>query len=145
MKKKYVVRVIILFLCSLVFLGIYKSNKIKEDVALKNSIIKIVEESKEINFAKITNFEWDEMYIFTPYSNPKEILKKEGIKTSNIKFNIVYLDTINMIGFVKSNKLVAYVELPRNYGGEDLTNINKFNKNETVFNISEETILFREK
>lgn len=146
MKKKYVViGFILLFLCSLVFWGINKSNKIKEDVALKNVIIETVEKSNEINFAKITNFEWDKMYIFTPYSIPKDILNNDGISPRNSKFNIEVLDSINMIGFVKSDKLVAFVELPRNYGGVDLTNYIKFSKEETKFNISQDkkTILFK--
>lgn len=147
MKKKYVVvGFILLLLCSLVFMGITKSNKIKEDVPFKNVIIQTVEKSNEIDFAKITNFEWDKMYIFTPYSIPKDILNKDGISTSNSKFNIEVLDSINMIGFVKSDKLVAFVELPRNYGGVDLTNYIKFSKEETKFNISQDkkTILFKE-
>lgn len=146
MKKKYVVvGFIFLLLCSLVFLGVNKSNKIKEDVALKNSIIKTVIKSNEIDFAKITNFEWDKMYLFTPYSIPKDILNKDGINTSNSKFNIEVLDSINMIGFVKSDKLVAFVELPRNYGGEDLSNYIMFSKEETKFNISRDkkTIIFK--
>lgn len=147
MKKKYVVvGFILLLLCSLVFMGINKSTKIKEDVPFKNVIIQTVEKSNEIDFAKITNFEWDKMYIFTPYSIPKDILNKDGISTSNSKFNIEVLDSINMIGFVKSDKLVAFVELPRNYGGVDLTNYIKFSKEETKFNISQDkkTILFKE-
>jgi len=31
-----------------------------------------------------------------------------------------------MIGFVKADRLVAFVELPRNYGGVDLTTYLKF-------------------
>lgn len=146
MKKKYVViGFILLFLCSLVFWGINKSNKTKEDVALKNVIIETVKKSNEIDFAKITNFEWDKMYIFTPYSIPKDILNNDGISTRNSKFNIEVLDSINMIGFVKSDKLVAFVELPRNYGGVDLTNYIKFSKEETKFNISQDkkNILFK--
>jgi len=145
MKKKYtIIGFILLFLCSLFFLGVNKSSKIKEDVALKNAIIETVEKSIEIDFVKITNFEWDEMYIFTPYSIPNNILTKDGISTSNSKFNIEYLDSINMIGFVKSNQLVAFIELPRNYCEVDLTNY-IFSKEETKFNISQDkkTILFK--
>ena len=145
MKAKYVVGFTLLLLCSLVFLSGCKSSKIKEDVALKNIIIETVQKSKEIDFTKITNFEWDKMYVFTPYSMPKDILNKDGISISNSEFNIEILDTINMIGFVKSDKLVAFVELPRNYGGVDLTNYIKFSKEETKFNISKDkrAILFK--
>lgn len=145
MKKKYAIGFILLLLCSLVFLNVNKSNKIKEDIALKNTIIEAVEKSNMIDFAKITDFEWDKLYIFTPYSVPKDILKEDRVGTSSSEFNIEVLDTINMLGFVKADKLVAFVELPRNYGGVDLTNYIKFSKEETKFNISQDkkTILFK--
>ena len=78
------------------------------------------------------------MYIFTPYSTPKDILSQDGISTRNSQFNIEYLATINMIGFIKSDKLVAFVELPINYIDEDLTNCIVFSKEETKFKISKE-------
>ncbi|MFL0269031.1 hypothetical protein [Candidatus Clostridium radicumherbarum] len=86
----------------------------------------------------------DKMYIFPPYSTPKDILKKDGIKTSNSHFNIEVSDSVNMIGFVKADRLVRFVELPRNYGGVDLTNYIKFNREETKFNIVQDkkAILF---
>lgn len=142
MKKRYVVLgFILLFLCSLVFIGVNRLNKIKEDVALKNAIIEIIEKSNEIDFSKITDFEWDKMYIFTPYSSPKDILNEEGISTRNSQFNIEYLDTINMIGFIKSDKLVAFVDLPINYMEAGLTNSIVLSKEETKFKISKDKII----
>ena len=139
MKKKYVVLGFsLLFLCSIVFICVNRLNKIKEDVALKNTIIEATDKSNEIDFSQITNFEWDKMYIFTPYSTPKDILSQDGISTRNSQFNIEYLDTINMIGFIKSDKLVAFVELPINYIDEDLTNCIVFSKEESKFKISKE-------
>lgn len=145
MKKKYFVAgFILLLLCCLVFIDVSKSNRIKEDVALKNLIIETVKKSNEIDFARITNFQWDKMYVIPPYSIPKDIFKRDGIHTSNSHFNIETNDTINMIGFVKSGKLVAFVELPRNYGGVDLTHYINFSIEESKFNISKDkkTILF---
>lgn len=146
MKKKYfAIGFIIVLLGSIVLLGINKSKVIKEDVALRNVIIETVQKSNEIDFAKITSFEWDTVYVFTPYLHPKDILKEEGISTYNSDFKIEYLDSINMIGFVKSNKLVEFVELPRIYGEFDLTNVIKFSKEETKFNIlqDKEGIIFK--
>ena len=139
MKKKHaVVGFMLLFLCSLVFIGVNLSGKIKEDVDLKNEIIETVEKSDEIDFNQITNFEWDKMYIFTQYSNPKDILREDGISTRNSQFNIEYLDTINMIGFIKSDKLVAFVELPLNYMETDLINSIFLIKEESKFKISKD-------
>lgn len=142
MKKKYVVVGFMLsFLCSLVFIAVNRLNKIEEDVSLKNAIIKTIEKSNEIDFSKITDFEWDKMYIFTPYSSPKDILSEDGISTRNSQFNIEYLDTINMIGFIKSDKLVAFVELPINYMEAGLTNSIVLSKEETKFKISKDKII----
>ena len=146
MKKKYVaISFILLLLGSIVLFEINKSKVIKEDIALKNVIVETVQKSNVIDFAKITNFEWDTMYVFTPYSNPKDILEKDNISTYNSSFIIEHSDTINMIGFVKSNKLVGFVELPQIYGGVDLTNVIKFSKEETKFSILQDkkTILFK--
>lgn len=146
MKKKYVAIGFILILLGIILLlwG-NKSNEIKEDVALKNIIIETVKKSNKIDFDKITNFEWDAMYVFTPYSNPKDILKEDNISTYTSSFIIERSDTINMIGFVNSNKLVEFVDLPRIYGEADLTNVIKFNKEETKFSILQDkkTILFK--
>lgn len=147
MKKKYFTIgfiIILLLLSSTVLLGINNSYVIKEDVALRNLIIETVQRSNEIDITELTNFEWDTMYIFTPYTNPKDILEEENITAYHSKFNIEINDTINMIGFVKANKLVEFVELPRIYGGMDLASPIKFNKEETKFNIlqDKEGILF---
>lgn len=146
MKKKYfIIGFTVVFLVSIVLLGIKKSKVIKEDVALRKIIIETVKKSNEINFAKITNFQWDTMYVFTPYLQPKDILEEDNISTYNSDFNIEYLDSINMIGFVNSIKLVGFVELPRIYGEFDLTNDIKFSKEETKFNIlqGKEGIIFQ--
>ena len=84
MKKKHaVVGFMLLFLCSLFFIDVNILGEIKEDIDLKNEIIETVEKSDEIDINQITNFEWDKMYIFTPYSNPKDILRADRISTRN--------------------------------------------------------------
>lgn len=142
MKKQYIITALIL----IIFIVLYNLNKltyINEDVNLRNQIIETVKHSESIDFPKIANFEWDTMYIFTPYSKPEDILNVDGVKNYNSNFRIEFLDSINMIAFVKSNKLVSYVELPRNYG--DITSHIKFNKTETKFYIKDKTIIFDNK
>lgn len=36
-------------------------------------VFEMVQKSDEIDFFKITNFKWETMYVFNPYSNPKDI------------------------------------------------------------------------
>ena len=127
--------VFILGICIYISVSLNSPKELKEDIALKNLIIETVEKSNEIEFYKITNFQWDTMYVFTPYSNVKTILQENGISNFNFEFNVQYQDTINMIAFVNKDKLVAFIELPRNYGGVDLSQNLKFSKEEAKFNI----------
>lgn len=146
MKKNYIIVVCaLLILGSIALLGFNKASTLKEDVSLRNSIVEVVQKSNEIDFSQITNFEWNTMYIFTSYSSPKGILKEDGITTKNSRFRIEHLDDITMIGFIESNKLVAFVELPRNYGEVDLSTYVKFSKKEAKFNILQDkkTIVFK--
>lgn len=148
MKKKYLIGgLVFIALLGALFILFHKFSKINEDVALRNKIVETLKQSNKIEFSKLTDFPWDTMYIFTPYSKPENILKTDGISSYDSNFNIELLDNINMIAFVKANKLVAFIELPRNYGGADLTKYVIFSKEETNFNVSQEnkTIIFSEK
>lgn len=143
MKKCYVITLVIFA----VFFGMLliaenRPIKMAEDSALKKVIVNKAEKSKSINFAEITDFEWDYMYVLPPYSVPKDVLSRGGVDTGRAKFNVELLDSINMIGFVNGRKLVAYVELPRNYGGERLQKPIKFSRREAEFKISNHSIIF---
>lgn len=143
MKKKYVVGslILIILMCALLF-GWFKFNQVNENISLKNKIIEKTKVSDTIDFSQITDFKWDTMYIFTPYSKPENILKEDGVKNYNKNFNIEYLDNINMVAFVKSNKLVEYVELPLNYIGINIKNPHKFPSDGTKFLIYQGKVIY---
>lgn len=66
MKKKSIVMILVLavtILIGYIWWEYYNSHKVKEDIELKNEVIKVVQSSKEIDFSKVTNFEWDEIYL----------------------------------------------------------------------------------
>lgn len=116
MKKKYlIVGLIFIIILLSMFISFRKSRKISEDTALRHKIVDTLKQSGHVDFSEVTDFEWDTMYIFIPYSNPNNIFKDDGVKSYNSMFNIENLDSINMIAFVKSNKLVAFVEVPIEY------------------------------
>lgn len=147
MKKKYVMySFAFIIIVAVSFFAGYNYNRLTEDVSLKNKIIQKTKKSDTIDFSQITDFEWDTMYIFTPYSSPKDIFKSNGIKSCKSNFSIEYLDSINMIAFVKSNKLVDYVELPRNYGGVELTSPREVTKESAKFQIDTKSnqIIFKQ-
>jgi hypothetical protein len=103
------------------FINFRRSRRISEDTALRHKIVDTIKQSGHVDFSEVTDFEWDTMYIFIPYSNPNNIFKDDGVKSYNSIFNIENLDSINMIAFVKSNKLVAFVELPIEYFNSEKT------------------------
>lgn len=138
MKKKSIVMILVLALTILIgyiWWEYYNSHKVKEDFELKNKVIKVVQSSKEIDFSKVTNFEWDEIYLFTPYTDSKEILKKDGVKRYNSKLNMEYNDGINIIAFVNSKKIITYIEINRSdFDFEPIEN-SKISKDKSIFEI----------
>ena len=136
-KKFVVIGLIFIVMLAMLFTVFRRSKNINEDAVLRNKIIEIINQDDSIDFNKITNFEWDTMYLFTPDSRPKDVFKTDDIKEYNSTFNIEVREDINMIAFVKFNRLISYVELPRNYGGEDITKYIKLSKNNAKFNISQ--------
>lgn len=138
MKKKSIVMILVLALAILIgyiWWEYYNSHKVKEDIELKNEVIKVVQSSKEIDFSKVTNFEWDEIYLFTPYTDSKEILKKDGVKRYNSKLNMEYNDGINIIAFVNSKKIITYIEINRSdFDFEPIEN-SKISKDKSIFEI----------
>lgn len=119
----------------IILFGYYKVNKLEEDIELNKYIVKIVNNSEQVNFQEITDFDWDNIYIFTPYLDPINIFKEDNIKNYNISFNIKHLDTINMIAFVNQNKLVKFVEINRSdFEFEHIENY-KVSKNDAIFSV----------
>lgn len=144
MKKKYIIGFIILLFCSILSLLVLKLSRFTEDTSLKNNIIETIQTADEIDFNKITDFDWDKLYIFTPYSIPEDVLKQDGIHSRKSNFRIELLDTFYMVGFVKSNKLISYIELPRDYIGSNLSHTIHFNPEEATFRITNKQLYFIE-
>lgn len=113
----------------------YHFTHITMDAHLQNSIETTIETDSAIDFSKVTDFDWDTLYVFTPYSSPNEILNEDDIITFNSNFSIEYLDTIVMLGFVKDHYLVAYVELPRSQVTNLSTISMRFSKDTAIFKI----------
>lgn len=112
----------------------------EEDVKLRNHIIKAIEQSDRIDFAKITDFSWDMMFIFPPYSIPIDTFKLNRIKSNNSNYSIEYRDDINMFAFVKSGRVVSFIELPRNYGFKDITKGIMLKRDDAYFKISQQNM-----
>lgn len=138
MKKKSIIITLILVLIMLigyVSWEYYNSHKVKEDIKLKNNIVKVVHNSEEVDFSKVANFKWDTLYLFTPYTDTQKILKNDSVKNYNNELNMEYNDTINIIAFVDSKKIVKYIAINRSdFDFESIDN-NKTSKNKSIFKI----------
>jgi hypothetical protein len=95
-------------------------DNLAENNSLKTKITELTIKSHEDNnvkleFQKITDFEWDKLYIITPYMPVKDFCKENGIKgVASIDTSIEINDTINLLMFVLDNNVVSYVNFPRN-------------------------------
>ncbi|MCX8156490.1 MAG: hypothetical protein N3J91_08605 [Verrucomicrobiae bacterium] len=65
----------------------------------------------------VTDFAWDKLFIFSPYTPVDKIHAQLGFKWSEAeKTHIDSSDTFYLLVFVKSNKVVRHVKLPRTLG-----------------------------
>lgn len=108
-------RIIIFISVLAIFIGyisweFYKLDRVDVNVELTNKVLAVVKSSDYIDFSKVTDFEWDTMYIFKPYSDATNILKDNDVRNYNTLFNIEHNDSINMIAFVNKNKLITFIE-----------------------------------
>jgi len=140
MTRKHLIIFPLLILIAILIL--FYLNNIRENILSKDKIIKTLENFNTIDFKQVLDFSWDTMYVFYPYSNAKDILKKDGVNTYKYKFNIEYLDSIIMIAFVSENKLVTYIELPRNYVQINSEHFLNFNITEAKFDVINKQIVF---
>lgn len=134
LKKKFFISLLTITVLSLFYILFVKSNITKENIDLKNQIIKSIDSSTYLDLSEITKFDWDNLFVFNPYSNPKDILKDEKVTTYNKIFNISHDENIVMLGFIKDDKLVEFINLPRMYGYK-LTSNSILKKDDSIFKI----------
>lgn len=97
----------------------YQSIKVKNEsfVTLENKLKEAINTNAEIDINELTNFDWDECYVFTPYYPSKAIYEKVGVEWTTTKTFIGFLlihdvenQTINddqyLIVFKKDNKII---------------------------------------
>lgn len=135
MKKKFliIIAIITTLIIGIAIKFIFTVPKnLDENNSLKTKITDITIKSHKDNtvkleFEKITDFKWDKLYIITPYMPPKDFCKGNGINgVASIDTSIEINDTINLLMFVLDNKIVSYVNFPRNQA--DFSTIAKANK-----------------
>lgn len=123
MNKKVVLIIgavlVIIILFSIFGTPRYQSIKVKNEsfVTLENKLKEAIKTNTEIDINELTNFDWDECYVFTPYYPPKEVYEKVGTEWTTAKTYIGFLlihdvenQTVNddqyLIVFKKDNKVI---------------------------------------
>ncbi|MBX7170036.1 MAG: hypothetical protein K1X72_03690 [Pyrinomonadaceae bacterium] len=96
------------------------------------------QDNSPLEIKKLTDFSWDKLYIFTPYTPTKVINETLGFESKIIKdIEMDSQEEINLLVFVKDNKLTTLVEFPRRSGDFDkISNPNGFTQENAKFNVT---------
>lgn len=114
MKNRYLLAALsILLICTCTRIKSQNSSLLGD---VKHEIKKSAISDQRVIFAEITDFEWEYLYIFPPYSTLDEIKTRTGLTELNIKTPIETSDSIVLFLFTKGNTLVEYFNLPREDG-----------------------------
>ena len=110
MKKAIVIGVLFLSIISCEYLF-----QLKNDEKLAEKIEKeLNSENGAIDFAKMTDFDWDSLIILGPYTTIENIEKEFDLNLANIRQNgIHYSDYYDLVVFIKDKKSVKIIELKR--------------------------------
>ena len=147
-KKTILYSIIILLILIISIWKIYDTNeKITEDNSLKNKIETLAEAKSGndntviIDFKEITNFNWDKLYILTPYTYPEDYAKEQNIQGMNlINTDIQTNDSENLLVFVLKQKIVSYIHYPRRKGdfyNHEKQKLEGYTPKEAVFEVKE--------
>ena len=78
----------------------------KNEESFHGEVKKLV--SAQVNLQELTEFEWDLLYVFGPYTSKKEIEEVIGFESDNITDNMADESTTYLL-FVKDNAVVANI------------------------------------
>ncbi|MBL4936958.1 hypothetical protein JK636_14485 [Clostridium sp. YIM B02515] len=97
----------------------YQSMKINNisSKSLQSKLKEAVSTNSEVDINKLTDFKWDECYVFTPYYPSKQVYEKTGVEWTSYETFIGFLmfhstenETVNddqyLMVFKKDNKVV---------------------------------------
>lgn len=132
---------IISFTLSIWFLINLMGCKPKLDVEhaqlLKEEIYEVARTEKQFELKELTNFEWDTVFIFPPYTSFNKInsLTKtnwDGLKKTSIDDD----DEFCLLLFKNNGELVKYLMQPRGMGDFSRIGISSFDRKNAVFDIT---------
>lgn len=112
---------------------------------LKETLFSVVakkhgsEDSVMVSLNELTDFQWQRMFIFAPYTPIQKIHKSLGFEWDRAeKTNIHMRDDICLLVFVSNNRVVQYFEYPRNHGDFSEIHVERgFAPSEALFEVVE--------
>lgn len=108
------------------------------EIKLKNTIENNWQNGvKEINLKDVTEFEWEKVYIFQPYTQKEFIDEKLGFDfEDNEESGIEYYDNITLLIFVEGDKVVFFHDLPNTIADlSAITDGSFYKRNEAIFDV----------
>ncbi|MGI8892925.1 MAG: hypothetical protein ACR2GN_05635 [Bacteroidia bacterium] len=98
-----------------------------------------IKNNKELIFRMdtITDFKWDYFIVLPPYTNVQELSNKINVDLNELnETDIKHSDRINLLVFIKNNKLYKYTEYPRNPDFSRLNSEDFYPPEDAVFKMS---------
>ncbi|MBS2968770.1 hypothetical protein J9317_08375 [Metabacillus sp. KIGAM252] len=81
----------------------------------KNILSEMDKHKSEFRLSDAADFSWDQAYIFRPYTTEEEMEQQLGMPFEPDN-NLEERDDLNVIVFVKEDRVAGYAEIPRSYG-----------------------------
>lgn len=97
-------------------------NETKENVDFRNTLQIDIQETlgrgdSVIDLESITDFNWDRLFIFKPYTPIADIDSTLGFKWEEAhSTRIEQSEGVNLLVFVDRGKVISYSRIPRNFG-----------------------------
>lgn len=90
-----------------------------------------------INVPLITQFEWDTLFIFSPYTSINQIQTQLGYKWEEAeRTGIDWTETFYLLVFTKDGKVVRHYKFPRTLGDfQNTEGANAFTKEMAIFEV----------
>lgn len=151
LKRKLCCALLSLSLCftaGLTFFRLSEARKNKQEVENKLKIIADARRSgaanTKVHLREATEFEWDRVYIFTPYTPVTTIDRALGFKWHQARrTGIQYHDHFNLMVFTKAGDVVGYVEVTTgDFDVPESRMLTGFSSDEAVFEVTPEGFTF---
>lgn len=110
----------------------------QRDQGISDNISRVLKsDANQISMSDVTPFEWDELFIFPPYSSEEMVNEALGFAWQEYdKSGIEYNDGHALLVFIRDDKTAAWCMNPRNNGDfAHLFNSNGYSKSKAVFRI----------